>query len=487
MSRRVLCFDLGASSGRAMLAELIGGKIALREVHRFKNPHIILDNLRGWDISTIFDEIKKGLVLADNAGGFDCIGIDTWGVDYGIIDSGGKLLALPVQYRDSRTSGMTLEADKLLGLRELYRLTGTQVMEINTAFQLLADKTSRPELLRNGCTMLNIPDLLGFMLTGNKSAELSIASTTQLLDPLSHTWSDKVINALGLPRKLFPEIIMPGQLKGRLSEKLCRELGIPSAEVIAVCGHDTQCASFAAPASDADFLFLSCGTWSLLGTVTDSPCLSDAAFDLELTNESGFSGKINLLKNITGLWLVQETKEFLKSGGYEVSFAQLESLAENSRFCGLIDPDCPEFSSPGDMPEKIRRFCQMTGQDIPETTGDVMRCIYLSLAMKYRFAAEQISQLTGKKFPRIYIVGGGTQSRLLCQYTADVCALPVTAGPVEATALGNAAMQLISCGEITDPADVPDMIRRSEQVQEYVPSHSFEREYSFFKNTIMKG
>ena len=487
MSRRVLCFDLGASSGRAMLAELVGDKIALREVYRFKNPHIIRDGLRCWDISTIFGEIKKGLVLANNAGGFDCVGIDTWGVDYGIIGRDGTLLALPVQYRDGRTSGKALEADKLLGLRELYHLTGTQVMEINTAFQLLADKASRPELLEIGCAVLNIPDLLGFMLTGNKSAELSIASTTQLLDPTSRTWSDKAIDALGLPRKLFPEIIMPGQLKGQLSEKLCRELGIPSAEVIAVCGHDTQCASFAAPAMEADFLFLSCGTWSLLGTVTDSPCLSDAAFDLELTNEIGFGGKVNLLKNITGLWLVQETKAYLESGGDTVSFTQLETLAENSLFCGLIDPDSPEFSVPGNMPEKIRQFCRMTGQNVPESTGDIMRCIYLSLAMKYRFAAEQISQLTGKKFPRIYIVGGGTRSRLLCQYTADVCSLPVTAGPVEATALGNAAMQLISCGEITHPEDVPGIIRRSEQVQEYVPGNSFEREYSFFKNTIMKG
>ena len=484
MSRRVLCFDLGASSGRAMLAKLSGGKIALQEVHRFKNPHIICDGLRCWDISTIYGEIKKGLVLAHNAGGFDCIGIDTWGVDYGIIGSDGQLLALPVHYRDSRTSGITTEADRLLGLKQLYALTGTQVMEINTAFQLLADKQSRPELLENGCAMLNIPDLLGFMLTGNKSAELSIASTTQLLDPVTHTWSDKVIDAMGLPRKLFPEIIMPGQVKGQLSEDLCRELGIPSARVIAVCGHDTQCASFTVPVNS---LFLSCGTWSLLGTVTDSPCLSSEAFRLELTNETGFGGKINLLKNITGLWLVQETKAFLESGGDDVSFEQLESLAENSRFCGLIDPDCPEFSSPGNMPEKIRHFCRMTGQDVPEATGDIMRCIYMSLAMKYRLAAEQISRLTGKAFPRICIVGGGSRSRLLCQFTADVCALPVTAGPVEATALGNAAMQLIFCGEIASPEDVPGIIRRNEQVQEYVPCNSYEREYAFFRNTIMKG
>ncbi|MBQ8962069.1 MAG: rhamnulokinase [Ruminococcus sp.] len=467
MNRRVLCFDLGASSGRAMLAEYDGSRIFLREVHRFKNRGVPVCGALYWDILALFGEIRTGLKKAAEQGGFESVGIDTWGVDYGILDSQGDLIRLPVQYRDRRTSGMVERSAEMISHERLYALTGDQIMEINTAFQLLAEKSY---VLENGAALLNIPDLLGYFLTGVISSEESIASTTQLYDPAGRCWSEEAIAALGLPRRLFGKIVPAGSIKGALRPELCSELGIPQVPVAAVCGHDTQCASLAVPAQESDFIFLSSGTWSLLGTVTDEPFLSKEAMELELTNEVGYGGRINLLKNITGLWIVQETKAFLESRGEELSFADLERAARNEEeFSSFIDPDDPVFSSPGDMPERVRSYCQRTGQQIPENIGQVMRAIYLGLAKKYELALEQISKLTGKTYRRIYMVGGGTKDSYLCRLTADICGLPVTAGPVEATVMGNAAVQLLSLGAVTGADQIPGIVRRSEETREFSP------------------
>jgi rhamnulokinase/L-fuculokinase len=381
---------------------------------------------------------------------------------------------------------MIEEAARLIDIKKLYSLTGNQVMEINTAFQLLAEKRLRPYIPENGYALLPIPDLLGFMLTGEISAELSIASTTQLFDPNRLDWSDEAIAALELPRKLFPKIVKPGESKGVLSPELCRELNIPAAEVTAVCGHDTQCAAFAAPAAEKDFIFLSSGTWSLFGTVLDKPLINDTAAQLNITNEVGVNGKITFLKNITGLWLVQETKAFLESQGEEYSFAELEALArECDDFTAFINPDAEEFSVSGDMPSAVRSFCKRTGQNIPDSLGEIMRTIYLSLAMSYRLALEQISCCTGKSYNRIYTVGGGTKDKLLCKLTADVCGIPVTAGPVEATVMGNAAIQLLRNGAIRSEADIPVIISNSEKLQEFSPQGNYDRQYEDFKKIIL--
>lgn len=485
MGRRVLCFDFGASSGRAMLAEFDGEKILLSEIHRFKNRGVNVCGTLYWNILSLYSEIKTGLVKAHRAGGFESVGIDTWGVDYGIIDKNGALMSNPVQYRDKRTQGKTDDADSLMGLDRLYALTGTQIMEINTAFQLLAEKKNRPYMLEYGEYILPTPDLLSYMLTGEISAELSIASTTQLFSPESLDWSDEAINALGLPRRLFPKIVKPGQSKGMLSEELCEELNIPQCEVVAVCGHDTQCAYHAAPVTEGEPIIISCGTWSLVGTLLDKPVLTDEARTLGLTNEVGVNDKINLLKNITGLWLVQEIKAYLETQGQEYSYTELEALArENSGFTAFIDPDAPQFSSSGNMPKRIKDYCTATGQTPPENIGQVMRTVYLSLAMKYRYAIEQLTQCTGKNFDRIYAVGGGTRDTLLCQLAADVCGIPVTAGPVEATVMGNAAIGLVKCGAIENEKDIPAVIRRSESLYDYTPADNYDNEYIAFKNII---
>lgn len=487
MSRRVLCFDFGASSGRAVIAEYDGIKMTLNEVHRFRNRSIPVNGVLYWDILALFSEIRTGLVKAHRSGGFESIGIDTWGVDYGIIDKNGFLMSNPVQYRDKRTSGMIEKAAELMPLEEIYTLTGNQIMEINTAFQLLAEKEMRPYMLESGAALLPVPDLLAYMLTGEISAELSIASTTQLFDPDTLNWSDRMTEAFEIPKRLFPKIVMPGGSKGMLLPELCEELNIPQCEVKAVCGHDTQCAEFAVPADEDDYIFLSSGTWSLLGTVLDKPVVTAESAAFNITNEIGWNGRVTFLKNITGLWLVQETKAFLESKGEEHTFEELEHLARNAEdFSAFIDADAAEFSVSGDMPGRIRRYCEKTGQQIPQTLGEVMRTIYLSLAMKYRSALEEISECTGRKYKRIYIVGGGTKDTLLCRLTADVCGIPVTAGPAEATVMGNALMQLISCGAVSDKREAAEIIRNSEDLHEYLPKQSYDNEYEKYIK-LMKG
>ena len=480
----VLCFDFGASGGRAMLADFDSEKITLREVHRFKNRSVQVNDTLYWDILSLYSEVKTGLVKACRESDFISIGIDTWGVDYGLIDSNGQLMGNPVQYRDSRTSGLLGKVQNSFGIERLYGLTGIQVMEINTVFQLTAEQRDSFYKLENASAMLNIPDLLAYMLTGEISSEMSISSTTQLFSPKTLDWIDKIQN-LGFPENIFRKIVKAGESKGFLLESICTELDIPSKEVVAVCGHDTQCASFAVPAEEKDFIFLSSGTWSLLGTVLDKPVISKKAYELGLSNEVGYGGKINLLKNITGLWLVQETKAFLESRGQNYTFAELETLARNSEFTAYIDTDSEVFSKAGNIPERIRFYCRETGQPVPKSTGDVMRVIYLSLAMKYRYACEQISSITNKNYNKIYMVGGGTKDSLLCQITADVCGMEVSAGPVEATAIGNASVQLIKCGKISSPEDLPRIIRKSDTVKIYTPMENYDREYEEYKKILL--
>ena len=492
MNKRVLCFDFGASGGRAVLSEFDIAKkiITAKEIHRFKNRGISVNGTLYWDILALFSEVRTGLVKAHKAGGFSSIGIDTWGVDYGIIDKNGFLIGNPVQYRDNRTDGMVDHAKTLIDTSRLYALTGTQIMEINTAFQLLAEKRFRPYILENGGAMLNIPDLLAFMLTGEISSEISIASTTQLLDPAALDWSDEAVSALGIPRNLLRNIVKTGDSKGFLSQELCDELNIPTAEVVAVCGHDTQCAFYGAPFHD-DHIIISTGTWSLVGTTLSSPVTTPEAARLNLTNEVGTDGTIDLLKNITGLWLIQETKAFLESRGDEYSFAELEALArECPDFEAYFDPDAPEFSTAGDMPSRIRNYCQRTGQAVPQTLGEIMRTIYLSLAMKFRYAVEQIKQLTNteNKQYEIFMVGGGIKAEMLCRLTADVCGCTVYTGPVEATVTGNALIQLIRNGSIPDRSMRAEILENTctarNERKIFTPSRNYDTEYEKFKNII---
>lgn len=482
MEKRVLAFDFGASSGRAIIGIFDGETIRLEEVHRFENTPVQMCGTLYWDLPRLFHEVKQGLVKAAQSGGFDSLAVDTWGVDFGLIGKDGHLLELPVNYRDSRTAGMLDKAFELIDKERFYKITGNQFMEINTAFQLLSLKLQRPEMLKNADALLLMPDLFGYLLTGKKRAELSIASTTQMMNAVNRSWSETVLDALGIPKNILPEICMPATELGELSEEICRELDIPSAKVISVCGHDTQCAAAAAPTEEKDFIFISCGTWSLFGTETDEPVINEKSSELNITNETGYGGKTTFLKNIIGLWLIQESRRQFKREGKEYSFADLEKMAlECEPFKCFIDPDAPEFVPVGNIPERVREYCRRTNQPVPESVGEVMRCIYESLALKYRLTFDEIRECTGKEYRKIHLVGGGTKDGMLCRMTAAACNCDVAAGPIEATAYGNIAMQLIAVGAIPDIKTARQIIAKSDNVKLYSPENTEEWERAYKK------
>lgn len=480
MEKRVLAFDFGASSGRAIIGIFDGKTIKLEEVHRFENTPVQMCGTLYWDLPRLFHEVKQGLVKAAQSGGFDSLAVDTWGVDFGLIGKDGHLLELPVNYRDSRTAGMLDKAFELIDKEQFYKITGNQFMEINTAFQLLSLRLQRPDMLKNAETLLLMPDLFGYLLTGKKRAELSIASTTQMMNAVNRRWSETVLDALGIPKNILPEICMPATELGELSEEICKELDIPSAKVISVCGHDTQCAAAAAPTEEEDFIFISCGTWSLFGTETDEPVISERSSLLNITNETGYGGKTTFLKNIIGLWLIQESRRQFRREGKEYSFADLEKMALECRpFKCFIDPDAPEFVPVGNIPERVREYCRRTNQPVPESVGEVMRCIYESLALKYRLTFDEIRECTGKEYRKIHLVGGGTKDGMLCRMTAAACNCDVVAGPIEATAYGNIAMQLIADGAIPDIKTARQIIARSDNVKLYSPENTEEWESAY--------
>lgn len=486
--KRVLAFDFGASSGRAILGKFDGKKIELEEVHRFTNDPVTVNGTVFWDVLRLFHEVKQGILKAKQAGGFDCIGVDTWGVDFGLIDKNGYLLENPVHYRDKRTDGMIELACQKMDRDKIYDITGIQFIYFNTLFQLLSLREKRPELLERADKLLFMPDLFNYLLTGNMAAEYSIATTSQLVDLNAHEWSEEIFEKMRFPKDLVCPLVKPGTVVGQLSADLCEELGVPAVDVIAVCGHDTQSAVTAVPSSEKDFAFISCGTWSLFGTELETPILNEKARKLNVTNEGGYDYSTAFLKNICGLWLIQESRRQWMREGQEYSYAQLEEMAlQCEPFKCFIDPDADDFAPMGNMPGRIRDFCRRTGQYVPQTVGEVVRCIYESLALKYRHIFRGIEDCTGKQYPHINIVGGGTKDKLLCRMTADSCNTTVYAGPIEATVLGNIAVQLLSCGEIASIEEARKIIADGEKLLCYQPENTkvWDEAYEEFKKYIV--
>lgn len=470
MTKRVLAFDFGASSGRAIIGYFDGDKITLEEVHRFSNDPVSVGGTVYWDVLRLFYEIKQGIIKAKIAGGFDSIGIDTWGVDFGLIDSEGKLMENPVHYRDARTVGLVDEAFKTMPKEKLYGITGIQFMELNTLFQLISLKKYRPWMLERADKMLFMPDLFGYMLTGKMCAEYSIASTSQLIDLDKRTWSKEILDAFGIKESVFAPLVQPGTVLGELSKEICEECGVDPVPVISVCGHDTQSAITSVPCEDGDFAFLSSGTWSLFGTELDKPIVNETSMNINITNEGGFDGSTGFLKNIIGLWLIQESRRQWKREGKEYSYADLEKLALAAEpFKCFIDPDAPEFVPHGNIPERVREFCRKTGQFVPETVGEIMRCIYESLAMKYRLTFEKLRECTERDYPVIHVIGGGTKDGLLCQMTANSCDRTVKAGPIEATVMGNVAVQLMSDGSVENIGQARKIVANSSELKTFEP------------------
>ena len=474
---KVLAFDFGASSGRAIIGTFENGKISLEEIHRFDNGPVLMNGGFYWDLPKLFHEVKQGLIKAEKYG-YESIGIDTWGVDYALITLDGLLLGNPYNYRDERTIPVFEKIKETIGESKLYKMTGIQNMNINTLYQLLETKENHPDFYALADRLILMPDLFGYLLTGKVYAERSMASTTQLLDPYTKDWNKKLIDKLGLDITKFPELVDSGTQIAPIKEEICKELDITPKMLTAIAGHDTASAVVAVPAKVKDFVYISCGTWSLFGTELDEPCITEMSAEMNITNEGGHNRTTRFLKNIIGLWMIQETRRQFKREGKDYSYADMEKMARESKAMQcFIDPDDPRFTPPGNQIQRIREFCQETGQYVPETDGEIVRCIYESLAMKYKYTFENLQKCTGKTFEAIHMVGGGTKDGFLCQMTADATNVPVIAGPIEATAAGNIAVQLIAAGEIKDLKEAREIIADSFSVQEFTPSDKTFDEY----------
>lgn len=471
-TRNLLGFDFGASSGRAMLGQFDGERLSISELHRFSNDPVLLAGRYVWDTPRLYFEMKQALIRAKQAGiPIDALGIDTWGVDFGLLDKKGHLLSLPVHYRDARANGMLEKAFSLVPQKEIFARTGLAFQPFNTLYQLYAMRLEEDWALSAADTLLMMPDLLSYFLTGERGCEYTIASTSQMLNPVSRDWDRELLARFSLPAQILPPITQPGTVRGTLLPELAQETGVGSIPLVAVGSHDTASAVAAVPAQGEHFAYISSGTWSLLGTETRAPLCTDDVMALNYTNEGGVCGTIRLLKNIMGLWIIQECKrEWDRRGGTE-DFGQLMLLAEQAQpFLAVLDVDDPCFLAPGRMPERIAEYCQRTGQRVPQTKGEICRVVYESLAIKYRWAIEQMEQkLIGHPVDALHIVGGGSKNVMLNKMTASAVGKPVIAGPGEGTVIGNLLMQAMALGEISGLSQLRQVVARSFPTQTYMP------------------
>ena len=475
-TRHYLAIDLGASSGRVMLGRWDGVRFQLEGLHRFANGPVNI--LEHWysDVLRLWTEIKTGLAryAAQHDAPLAGIGLDTWGVDYGLLDSAGNLLGNPYHYRDSRTNGILEHAFARVPRHRIFEETGIQFIQFNTLFQLYSMVLKADPQLAAADTLLMLPDLFHYWLTGRKACEYTIASTSQMLASRERTWAIALLTALGIPARILPPLVAPGTALGDLLPAVRDETGLRQpVPVIAVASHDTASAVAAIPDLDADSVYISSGTWSLMGIEVKHPIITDETLALNFTNEGGVANTIRFLKNIAGLWLVQESQRHWQREGHAYTWDELLALADEAPpFRSLVDPDAPDFLSPGDMPSAIRAYCRRTGQPVPESVSAVVRCCLESLALKYRLVLDSLERLAGHRLHTIRVVGGGSQNHLLCQFTADACERPVVAGPVEATALGNIMVQAIATGHL------PDVASGRRAVAASVPRHRFEPQTS---------
>ena len=484
---KVLAFDFGASSGRAMLFTFDGKKLNIEEMHRFSNDPVMVNGSYYWDVLRLFFEIKKGISKTINAGHRDieAIGIDTWGVDYGLFDENGVLLGNPYHYRDTRTDGMIDLADKKVGKKYIFDQTGIQFSFFNTLFQFMAAKEKNDSSLKQAKKMLFIPDIFNYFLTGVMKNEYTIASTSMLLDPHTKQWNKELMEKLDIPTDIFCEIVQPGEEIGKLSDAICEELGCPKIPVIAVGSHDTASAVASVPVTeDYSYAYISSGTWALMGAELDMPNVTEDSYRYDFTNEGGVCGKIRFLKNIMGLWIIQECRRQWSREGKELSFDEMEQAAWGAKpFESFIDPDYHDFATPGNMPQKIRNFCEKTGQTVPKTEGDIIRCAAQSLAMKCRMVAEALEDVQGKELSAVHMLGGGIKDTMVTSFVANATGKKVIAGPVEATSTGNAVVQLMALGKIDSLKDARGIIRDSFPIKVYEPQDSadWNKAYETFK------
>ena len=472
----MLAVDLGASNGRVILGRFDGEKINLEVLHKFANGG---EHVRGndyWDILYLFSQIKQGLMKAEQKtdGNLTSLGIDTWGVDYGLLDKADNLLTNPYHYRDNRTEGLMTEVFNRISREEIYQQTGIEFMWFNTLYQLYADLKYRPWILENAHSLLFTPDLLNFFFTGIKYNEYTIASTSQLFNPQKKSWAKPIMKKLGLPIKIMQEIIYPGETIGEISDYIKKECGINGRlPLIAVGSHDTQSAVAAAPLEiRAQSVYLSSGTWSLLGMELEQPIINQKSLEGNFTNECGVGQKINLLKNLCGLWLIQECKKSWEKEGNRLSYDEIDEAAQQATANKFkIDPDDSRFKNPPDMVEAINEYCRQTDQQLPEDYGEMARGIYESLAASYNEVILDLENLRNQEIKTINIVGGGSKVEILSQFTANITGKKIVVGPIEATAIGNMLAQLMAAGEIASLKEGREIVRNSVDLKEYYPQN----------------
>ncbi len=478
VARSYLALDLGAESGRAVLGQFDGERLACVEVHRFANQPVQLPGALHWDILRIYAEILLGIRSAQqHAEALVSVAVDAWGVDFGLLDARGDLLANPVHYRDSRTDGMLDLADRQVGRARIFETTGIQFLPINTLYQLLALRESGSPLLDAAQALLTIPDLLAFWLSGTAACEFTNATTTQCYDPRARAWATALLDALELPSRVFPVVVQPGTPLGRLR-------WAPTVQVIAPAAHDTGSAVAATPLRGADEAYISSGTWSLVGIEVAEPVITQASLAANMTNEGGVGGTFRLLRNVMGLWLVQGIRA---SCATDYSYEQVaEAAALAPPAAAWIDPDAAEFLHPDDMCLALRQACVASGQTPPPDVGGLVRMVLESLALRYRWVIERLESLSGRRIRTIHVVGGGARHSLLCQLTADATRRGVRAGPVEATAIGNLLVQAIALGDVRDVAEAREVVRRSFPQTEYLPrlSARWDDAYEQFQNGL---
>jgi rhamnulokinase len=473
-----LAVDLGAESGRVMAGTWNGRTLGIQEVHRFSNgPVQIADSIR-WDVLRLWSEIQIGLRRAAEQYGdrIVSVGVDSWGVDFVLLSPHDEILGQPYHYRDARNRGMMAKAFQRVPRADIFAQTGLQFMELNTLYQLLAVQEKTPELLDGADRLLLIPDFFHWCLCGSKVVEFTNGTTSQCLHPLRRNWATEMLQRLGLPIGMFPDIVTPGQKLGRLRPSVSESTRLGNLQVIAPPTHDTASAVAGTPSASTgktDWAYVSSGTWSLIGVETQEASLSHRTLELNLTNEGGLDGTYRLLKNVMGLWLVQQCKRSLDATGRTISYSELQELAAKAApLRSLVDPDDSRFLNPADMPAAIQGFCRETGQPVPQSEGELIRCALESLALKYRVVLGWLEELTGNRIETLHIIGGGAQNRLLNQMTADACQRRVITGPVEATTFGNLLVQIRASGELSSLSEIRDVVRGSCAVAYYEPAIS---------------
>ena len=471
MTHNFLAFDFGAESGRAILGHFDGDRLSLEEVHRFPNVPLRQPDGLHWNVDDLFTQIKVGLAACRRMHGEpESIGIDTWGVDFGLLDADGKLLFSPFHYRDGRTNGVMEKLFQRVPREEVYAETGVQFLPFNSLYQLYSMALADAPALNEARTLLMIPDLFNYWLTGRAACEYTNATTTQFFNPTTGAWAESLLRRLDIPTQFLPPIVQPGTALGSLLPSIVDETGIRDAQVIVPACHDTGSAVAAVPASDDDAAYISSGTWSLVGVETREPLISRESLENNFTNEGGVAGRIRFLKNVQALWLLQECRRSWERQGEALSYSEIAALAESAApFGPIVDVDDAAFLSPPDMPQAIESYCRQSGQTPPTDKATLVRCILESIALKYRAVLGQIESMRGRSVSAIHIVGGGSRNRLLCQLTADATGKPVTAGPVEATAIGNVLVQAIALGHLRSLEEGRALVRHSFDIDCYEP------------------